>query len=351
MTPFSDRHKQLLFDYSLGLTSEYETTEAERLIASSHEATALLRVFQDSLAPLDSLEVEPCPEELTDRLFERVAELSQVETGRNRLESLLAGEQERARTIKIPLWRNWSEVVVAAAAVLLVVSVLFPTVGSMRQKYWQAACRAQLSSIYDGLRNYMSDHDGLLPAVAMIPGAPWWKVGYQGEENHSNTRRPWLLVRGRYVEPQEFLCPGRRERHPVSFKGIPIQSFNDFPSRAYIHLSVRIGCPTSSERGLTHKCVIMADRNPLSEELPAEPPTNSASLCLQLCERVMTSNSRNHAYRGQNALLYDGSVEFARKRHTSISEDDIYSLRDMSPYSQFRGCELPSCDADIFLAP
>jgi hypothetical protein len=51
MTPLTDRHKQLLFDYSLGLTTEHETTEAERLLASSDEAAALHRLLKDTLAP------------------------------------------------------------------------------------------------------------------------------------------------------------------------------------------------------------------------------------------------------------------------------------------------------------
>jgi hypothetical protein len=348
MTPLSDRQKQLLFDCSLGLTSENETAEAEGLLASSQEAAELYRLLKLIFAPLETVEIEPCPDELTDCLFARIHEMSQVGAGRERLEQLLAVERSGARTIRIPLWRNWSEVVTAAAVIALVVSILFPSVRFMRQKYWQATCGAQLSGIYDGLRNYVSDHDGLLPTVAMVPGSPWWKVGYQGKENHSNTRRAWLLVKGGYVEPNRFLCRGRQAGRPMSFAGFPIQNFNDFPSRAYIHFSMRIGPPTSSERDLMQKRVLMADLNPLCEGLPSD---YTISLRLPLGEKLMTSNSKSHGYRGQNALLYDGSVEFTRERHTSISEDDIYLLRDMSCGMELCGCELPSSDTDIFLAP
>ena len=150
------------------------------------------------------------------------------------------------------------------------------------------------------------------------------------------------------MEPSRFLCPARREPHKVSYDGFKVQNFNDFPSRGYIHYSVRIVCPNSDDRDLTRKGVLMADRNPLSEELPSD----LSELCrLQLCEKLMTANSRNHHNRGQNALLYDGSVEFTKVRHTSISEDDIYVLQGMCCGTEVRGCELPSCDADIFLAP
>jgi len=347
MTPLNDRQKQLLFDYSLGLTSENESTEAEALIASSEEAVEVYQSLQRALAPLDSLEVEPCPDDLTDRLFARV-EAAPAQAAPSRLQDLLAAEQSGRRTIRVPLWRNWTEVLAAAAAIVLFVGILFPAVGRMRGHYQRSQCSANLNSIYGGLRNYVSDHDGLLPAVAMTPGSPWWRVGYQGQENHSNTRQVWLLPKLGYMDPSRFLCSGRPDGRRLSFDGFNIRNFNDFPSRAYMHFSIRIPYPGSNSRGLAGKGVFMADRNPLSEDLPSDP----SGLCrLQLCEKVMTSNSRNHNNRGQNALFYDGSVEFTRTRHPSFSDDDMYILKGMVCGTEVRGCERPVSDLDIFLAP
>ena len=348
MTSLSDQQKQLLFDYSLGLASDRESAEAEKLLSWNQEASKLHRTLQLTLAPLDSVELDPCPDELTEQLFQRLREAVRQDSESKRLEELLAAERSGSRTIRIPLWRNWSEVVAAAAAVILFVSVLFPSVGFMRQRYGQAQCGTQLGSIYEGIHNYVSDHDGLLPAVAMIPGAPWWKVGYPGRENYSNTRGLWLLVKNGYVEPGRFLCSGRREPYKVSYDGFKIQNLNDFPSQIYIHYSVRVACPTSDDRDLRQKGVLMADRNPLCEELPSD---LSESCKLQLVERLMKVNSGNHRSRGQNVLLYDGSVEFEKERHASVSEDDIYIVQGMSCGMEVNGCELPSCSADIFLAP
>ena len=348
MTPLSDQQKQLLFDYSMGLTSDREAAEAEKLLSRNEEAAELHRTLQQTLAPLDTMEWDPCPDELTERLFQRLREAARQSSESKRLEELLAAERSGGRTIKIPLWRNWSEVVAAAAAVVLFVSVLFPSVSFMRQRYAQKQCGMQLGNIYEGFRNYVSDHDGLLPAVAMTPGAPWWKVGYQGRENYSNTRGPWLLVKNGYVQPDRFLCSGRHEPYKVSYEGFKVQDWNDFPSPIYIHYSVRIACPTSNDRDLTQKGVLMADRNPLSEELPSD---LSEACQLQLVEGLMRANSANHRSRGQNVLLYDGSVEFRKERHTSVSEDDIYILQGMSCGTEVTGCELPSSSADFFLAP
>lgn len=348
MTTLSDRQRQLLLDYSVGLTSERETEEAEALIASNEEASELYRTLHEALAPLENVELEPCPDDLMERLFARVREVAVQGAGKDRLAELLAGEESARRTIRIPLWRNWSEVVAAAAAVVLFVGILFPAVGQMRGRYQRAQCASNLSGVYSGLRNYASDHDGFLPAVAMTPGSPWWKVGDQGQENHSNTRQFWMLARQGYVDPSRFLCPGRREGRTLSFDGFKIQNFNDFPSSAYIHFSIRIPCPTSNERDLQRKGVLMADRNPLSEGLPSD---LSAGLSIQLCEEVMTANSVNHKGRGQNALLPDGSVEFTKQRRVSSFDDDMYLLRNMSCGTQVRGDELPTTDLDIFLAP
>jgi hypothetical protein len=347
MTTLNDRHKQLLFDYSLGLTSEPENDQVEALIAANEEAVELYQSIQMTLAPLDTVEVEPCPDELTERLFARMREFASPASGRS-MDSSVSDEPIRSRPLRLPLWRNWTEVLAAAAAILVFVSVLFPAVGHMRGRSWQTQCGGHLAGIYSGLRSYVSDHDGLLPSVAMTPGAPWYRVGHQGNENQSNTRQIWLLPKLGYVDPSRFLCPGRSDSRKLRFDGFNAQTFADFPSRDYILYSIRIPCPTSNHRDLTRKGVLLADRNPLTEEFPLDP---SAMLCLQLCEKMMKSNSRNHAGRGQNALHYDGSVEFTPTRHTSISDDDIYILRGMGCGTEIRGCELPDSDLDIFLAP
>ena len=70
-----------------------------------------------------------------------------------------------------------------------------------------------------------------------------------------------------------------------------------------------------------------------------------------MCKELLRSNSRNHDSRGQNLLLYDGSVEFVRVRRSRLSDDDIYTLQGMSCGSMVKGREYPSSDTDTFLAP
>lgn len=348
MTPLSDAQKQLLFDYSVGQTSERETVEAEDLLFKNEEAAQLFEVLRAALAPLDSVELEPCPDELAERTILRLKELARATGGRTQLEQLLYAEHARTIPLRIPFWRNWGDIAAVAAALVLFMSVLFPALGLARQRHWQSRCQSQFADIYGGLTNYISDHDGQFPTVATAQGTPWWMVGAQGPENLSNTRRAWLLVKHVYVPTSAFLCPARRDAGRPDTRTLPVANYDDFPARSYIHFSVRIDCPRSSSAGLIHKRVFLADLNPLSEEFPRD---ISASPSIELCDKLLKANSGNHRQRGQNILFCDGSVEFSKTRRVSFSDDDIYTVQTMSCGQKVRGDERPSSEADTFVAP
>jgi hypothetical protein len=348
MTPLSDAQKQLLFDYSFGLTCEPEAAEAEQLLSSNQEAAQLYDLLKSVLSPLDSVDLEPCPDELAERTILRLKEQARIAGSGSRLEQLLSAEQGVTVPLRVPFWRNWGEIAAMAAALVLFVSVLFPAFGLARQKHWQYHCQSQFRGIYHGLANYVTDHDGQFPMVAMAPGTPWWKVGTQGPENLSNTRRAWLLVRQIYVPLSAFVCPARQDSGGVNAETLPVAQYNDFPARSYIHFSVRIDGPQTSEPSLGRKKVFLADLNPLSEEFPRDVSTSPS---IELRDALLKSNSRNHQQRGQNVLLYDGSVEFTKTRHTRFSDDDIYTLQAMSCGCKVNGNERPSSEDDTFVAP
>jgi prepilin-type processing-associated H-X9-DG protein len=340
MRPLNNEQKQILFDYAVGLTSEQESAEAKALITSNEEAAKIYSRLKVALTPLESIECEPCPDELVEGTIWKVNSLASP--GYLGLEHLLADAQKQTVTAKVSFWRNLGELAAMAAAILLIAGVLLPWLGYARQKSWQQRCQMQLGSIFQGLNNYVSEHDGKAPMVATAAGTPWWKVGYQGKENYSNTRNIWLLVKGKYVEPADFVCPGKRQCQ--AFDCSNMQNYNDFPDRRYITYSVRIRCPDAPCTLGTEP--IMADSNPIFDGLEAG---NSDEFKLQLTERLFTINSGNHNRRGQNVLFGDGSVEFIKDRR--IGNDDIFTLQHMQLGSEVNGCELPSCQSDAFLAP
>jgi len=346
MTPLDNPQKQLLFDYCLGLTSEQETAEAEALISSEKQAAELHSKLKSAIAPLGSLEIEPCPDGLAERTIGRLNE--RARSAQVQLEQLLAAEQSGGVLVKNHFWMKLAKVAAAAAVILVLMGTWFAPLELVRAKYRQHQCRMQLGHIARGTDQYSSDYDDALPAVASEEGGPWWKVADQGKENHSNTRHIWLLVKGDYVKPRNFVCPGWRRGEVLRFSDLQVQDYNDFPARKYITYSFRIICQRPMKRSQFGAKVLMADLNPLSEKLPED---YSKSLKLRLDEDMLRLNSINHNRTGQNVLSGDGSARFTKIRQVGVAEDDIFTLQDMSSGCEVKGCEVPSCETDAFCAP
>ncbi len=343
MNPLNNEQKELLFNYCIGLTSQKETDEAEALILSNQEAAGIQQKLKAAIEPLGSVETEICPDEFVENTILRVKNLA--DSGQQQLRQLLATEQTKKVTIKIGAWRNWFETAVVAAAILFFIGVLIPTLSSARQKYQRQRCQAQMGSVYQGLSNYILDYDGQTPAVATIAGAPWWKVGDQGRENHSNNRHIYLLPKYDYVDVENFVCPACKGEVPLKLTGSQIKRLKDFPSRRYVTYSFQINCRKTASGKLLCRKVVMADMNPLFEKLPED---FSKQFRLQLNRALLTLNSINHNRNGQNVLFGDGHIKFLKSRFIGISVDDIYTLQDTDVY---QGCEVPSCETDFFLAP
>ena len=347
MNPLNNEQKELLFDYCIGLTSQKETDEAEALISSNQEAAEIHQKLRVAIEPLGSLEPGTCPDELVENTISRVQNLA--DSGQLQLRQLLASEQSRNVGIQNWSWKGLGKRLAIAAVFMVTGSILFTSfkavTGYAREKSRQQRCQMQMGSIYQGLGNYISDYDDKAPAVASIAGAPWWKLGDQGGENHSNDRHIYLLPKYDYVDIENFVCPGCKGEVPLKLTDSQIKRLKDFPSRRYVTYSFQINCRRTANGKLLCRKVVMADVNPLFENLPEDLPKQFR---LQLTRALLTLNSINHNRRGQNVLFGDGHIEFLKSRFTDISEDDIYTLQDTDVY---QGCEVPSCETDFFLAP
>lgn len=345
MIPLNSEQKQLLFDYCFGFTSPEQTIESEALISSSKLAAVLHSKIKATLEPLNSIEPEFCPDSLADRTVLRLNSLAN--SSQDRLQELLTSEQNREFITKRPHRSDFARKLATAAVLMIVGSLLFTSFravsGYARHHSLRQQCQMQQSSIFQGLHNYISDHDGQPPAVATSAGAPWWKVGDQGDKNHSNTRRIYLLVKEGYVKPADFVCRACEYGETLQLNPSQLSKFKDFPSRRYVTYSFQISCRQTSNGKLLCRNVIMSDCNPLFEELPDD---FSKQFNLRLNKKLLTLNSINHNRRGQNVLFGDGRVEYLKTRF--IGTDDIFTLHDTDIY---QGCESPSCETDFFLAP
>ncbi len=342
MTSLSGEQKQLLFDYCIGLTSEEEAAQAQSLISSNKEAAEIHAKLKSAFAPLESIKSEPCPDDLVESTIQRLnaARATQV-----KLQQLLATEQGRELAAASPFWPRLGKVLASAAVFIIGLSILLSSLGYARNRASQQQCAMNLSRIFGGLTQYASEHDGELPAVAAAAGEPWWKVGDQGRENHSNTRALWLLVQLNYNKAPDFVCSGSSRGKPLQLDTSHLSQYHDFPGREYITYSFQIGCRQADSGKLICRRVLVADLSPLFESLPDD---YSKSLRLTLNKELLTRNSINHKRRGQNVLYGDGRAEFIRTRHAGILEDDIYTLQNVDIYE---GREVPTCETDFFLAP
>ncbi len=351
MSNLSKEEKEVILDFYFRCGQEERINRGRDLIAGNPEAAQLYAKLEDNLRQLDSVKYEPCPENLVELTVAKLKLAASSEQAR--LESLLAAEQRKTAHMESPVattsrsfWRNVVEVAAIAAVVLVVAGVSFPSLSRMRQK---AVCKAHLMRIGQAIARYANDHDGALPAVVITAGSPWWNVGAQGAKNQSNTRHGWLLVKKGYLDGKDFICPGRKDAKAVSYTRAQLVNYNDFPSRQHINYSFTFISGKSGQSQKGRKSILLADLNPVFEKLFDK----GKSVCVPdkrtkilVSKQLLKIMSANHAGRGQNVLFGDGSSDFKKTR--IIFNDDIYTVRDAQSYS---GCEVPSGEDDIFLAP
>lgn len=353
MSPLNNRQKELIFDYCLGIISQEEAEEAEMLIETNEEAKEILFRVKSSFAPLDSWAEEACPEEFVENTVIRLMHTARA--SQLRLEGLLAKEQ--ALSSAAGAWWAFAKDFggrLAMAALFMVVGGLVLTSWNTvtqygRQKSWQNQCAYQMGNIWQGMSNYSADHEGQVPVAARSNGEPWWKLGYQGKENQSNTRSVWLLVKNNYVKSGNFICPGRTGGQTINMSPELVQMLNDFPSRAYVSYSFRVVGNKAAQNTKKGLLVLMADVNPVFERMPSD---FASPLQVELTKKLMNSNSMNHQLcgynMGQNVVLSDGSVRFLKSRKFGVQQDDIFTVQDKQVY---KGDEVPVSSTDVFVAP
>ena len=288
---------ELIFDYCLGVATQEQLEQCRDLIATNPEAADFYNKVESSTGPLNEWTVGPCPDDLVAKTISRVNEVAH-ESQAN-LQQLLAVEEAKSDTPKIR-YIGFAKRLAMAAVFMVVGSIAIMAFNSAsnyaRFKSQQTICQAQFANIGGAVSNYMSDHDGRLPSVASAAGSPWWKLGNKGANNESNTRNIWLLVKGNYVNADDFVCPGSSHgKGREKLTAETISYLNDFPDRQFIQYSFQLICDKSRKINNAGSCVIAADLNPLFEQLPSD---YNSSLKLRLTEKLMTVNSLNHNLKG-----------------------------------------------------
>ncbi len=369
MSRLSKEQQDLILDFYFRCGDEASINQGRDLIAENPEAAKLYDNLESTLKELDAVKYEPCPDNLVELTIARLNQAvslnpsqtnptqSSDDSAQVSLPELIRAEQNKSNIsftqnasplkTRIPRLRL-AEVAAIAAVVLAVSGIGFPVFSNMRQSSWKTVCLAKFGGIGQAVTRYAEDHEGHLPSVPIEAGSPWYRVGQQGSENQSNTRHLWILIRSGYVPPDLFVCPGHRQSRPFVGDSEKIAGLCDFPCRKNISYSYQLIC-SNTKLDLTGAALLLADRNPLFENIYCNPgdQSNSEEFHVRPDPQLLARMSSNHRGQGQNILRRDGSADFLKER--TLNGDDIFTRQGISLY---RGTETPCTDGtDNFLVP
>ncbi len=235
-----------------------------------------------------------------------------------------------------------SDLVAAAAVLLLASAVLFPTLGAFRNERMQAACLVNGQQAAAAFGLYAGDYRESLPmaTAGFGSGRSWMQVGTSPER--SNSANLFTLVRTGHTGLETLACPGN-DRAPTRLVAPDATDWNSLDEVSY---SYRIMTPThATVHALPARAVLMADRSPVILRVARGEAVSPEA------------RSPNHGYRGQHMLRLDGTVEWAEE--PVVEGDNIWLPRQIEQMIQtarsrvglVKGDELPKTADDAFLGP
>ena len=369
MSKLTQEQQQLIMDFYFHCGDQGDIEAGRDLIAASPAAAGLYAGLEEALTDLDHIKYESCPDNLVDLTIARLKLLASSSKASNaRLHHLLEQEQkttvfstsESAGKHSIPansigkahFLRPLFEVLAAAAMLALIAGILFPSFEFARAKYQQVACRNNMRVLGAGFASFAKDNghnnDGL-SEVRVKAGSPWWRIGDQGRQSRSNTRYPFMLIKGGYVDGRAFVCKGNEKAEMFKHQSATIAQLYDFPSHKNISYSFTLFCNKNADPLLCGRKIIASDLNPVFQKIRCDRSIFQKMdefAKLELDAQLKQSLSANHRGRGQNLLYGDGSVSYVQSR--VVNGDDIFTVSGVDIYT---GREVPTGKDDVFLAP
>jgi len=342
---------QRLLDYHLHLDDPEKHRETQRLLVADTELQELDVAVRRSLAPLGNLQDEEPPVGLATRTLQLVSQHRQAQQLAEASVDIVSGGSPRDRTSRMK-WviSNFRDVIAIAASIMLVFVLMKPGLQRARQISQEHACASQFRSIGFGLAQYAQQEQGRMPYVERPQGAKWLDVGKQGDKHYSNTRNAFLLVKLGYVSVDKFLCPGVDTPTDVKWRVTldpqDLKNLQDFADRHHVNYSFFLVLNNQSFYAKQSENIpIGSDQNPIFADYDSQ---RQSILDLSVRQDLLSSNSPNHAGRGQNLLYGDGHIRFSPVRHVGVSGDDIFTLENILQYD---GDEQPRTESDILHAP
>lgn len=332
----SARHitDDLLLDYVLERCDRQEAAQIAAAIFGDVQLAARAERLRATLAPLDTWTTPPPPASMVGDILDYIAahDARTLLRAKRPERGLPSGDRVSGR-------RGWvislREALALAACLMLLASLLVPSMSAVRHGARRQMCASNLGSLGQAAAFYASANNGYLPWAGQ-PRGLWLRQ--PGQPQAPNTRHLYPLLTMRYVgDPRLFICPGRPGDTPM--QASDVDDHADFPdprNRSYHQQLVA--------RPLRLQAVVrpfvmpyVSDANPIFDGDTFNEDVDPA-----------TANSTSHGSRGQNVLFLDGSTRWCRTPIVPESGDNMWQIGDLKHYS---GSEVPTAATDVFMTP
>ena len=232
------------------------------------------------------------------------------------------------------------EVVVAIGVIAVLISILLPTISTLRQHALRAKCSNNLRNIAMAMISYsQSEVDNSFPRTIYNPNqrlqldnagylvpSTFGRSGYVGDNNVPASL--FLLMKTQGLSPKLFICPATDGEAGFANTTPNISSnWEQIPRNMSYSLSTPFPSPAAVLAGFKWKnslganFPLLADINPGTRG-GANPPNNVVSPPHTASIRDMAAaNSNNHGNKGQNVVYGDCHVEFQTTPYCGMYRD------------------------------
>ncbi len=317
----------------MGWLDRAEMEAVERLIESSPELADRSRALREAVAPLADWDTLPAVENLEAQVLARVQRETGAELLPRRRTIKLDPVPAREKVLRLPL--SLKELVVVAASVMIMLTVVVPSLGKASARAQRTACENNLRHIGAALVRYGYDNDLYLP-YAGAAEATWSDDPTLDPGQLHNSRNRYLLLGQGYLEDAtRFNDPA--DSTAVAMHVDDASRFDDFaiPQNCSYDSQIMIG---GGQRLSQHPLkVVYADSNPIFDD---------AGLSAEDADNV---NSTVHLrLSGQNVLHSDGSAHWADSPNAGVENDNIWQIGGLALNS---GDDWPQLATDSFMIP
>ncbi len=322
-----------LLAYHMGWLDRAEMEAVERLIESSPEVAHRSRAVREAVEPLADWDTLPAVENLEAQVLARVQRETGAPVMPDRRTIKLDAVPARERVLRLPL--SLKELVVVAASVMIILTVVVPSLGKASARAQRTACKNNLRQIGTALVQYGYDNDLYLP-YAGPADANWSGLPTSDPRRLRNSRNRYLLLAQGYVkDAARFNDPA--DGAAVVMRVDDASRFDDFamPQNCSYDSQIMIG---GGQRLSQHPLkVVYADSNPIYDDAG-----------LSADDAADINSTVHRRLSGQNVLRSDGSAHWADSPNAGVQNDNIWQIGGLALNS---GGDWPQLATDSFMIP